>query len=93
MTDCQMCGEDIMCAGHSDLHDIGKESVYLCRDCAKRVDDHQEKGDGKYVVARCKECGHVRDIKFIKYKKRGRPTGSRNDPVKIAARHNIKPLF
>ncbi len=93
MADCQMCGEDIFGSDHDDLYPIGKESVFLCRDCAKRVEDHEEKGDGKYVVVRCKECGHIRDIKFIKYKPRGRPTGSRTDPVKLAARRKIRPLF
>lgn len=93
MTNCQMCGEDLFGADHHDLHTIGKKSYYLCRECAHHVREHEEKNDGKYVVDRCKECGHVRDIRFIKYKTRGRPRGSRTDPIEVAKKKGIRPLF
>lgn len=93
MTNCELCGEDLFGADHHDLHDIGKESVFLCRDCWKDVENHLEKGDGKYVVIRCKECRHIKGIKFIKYKTRGRPKGSKTDPIKVAKRKGIRPLF
>ena len=30
------------------------------------------------------ECGHIKEIYFVPYKKRGRPKGSRNKPKNIA---------
>lgn len=93
MTNCALCGEDLLGAGMEDLFDIGKESVYLCHDCRTRVDDNLESGKGKYIVDKCKACGHVKGLLFRKYKTRGRPVGSMNDPVKKATRLGLKPLF
>jgi len=69
---CAMCGEySPFCEIHDGL------DVYLCPDCMKRVEEHHLV-DGKYVVDRCKCCGHIKGVYFIPYKKRGRPAGSKN---------------
>ena len=69
---CAMCREySPFCELHDDL------GVFLCPDCYDRV-------DGKFVVDRCKCCGHVKGIYFIPYKKRGRPKGSKNKPKNMA---------
>lgn len=92
MTNCMVCGEDLWGADHSDLISIGKESIYACMDCHKVIDKNLEEGKGKYVINRCKSCGHITGVHFIKYKKRGRPAGKRTDPVKAAERKGIKRL-
>jgi len=80
MTSCAWCGEDIFEAGHSELFDIGKESVYLCHDCRTKVESNIDEGKGKYIVDKCRTCGHVRGLIFRKYKPRGRKKGSQNKP-------------
>jgi len=75
---CAMCGEySPFCELHDDL------GVYLCPDCYEKVERHH-RVDGKFVVDKCKCCGHVKGIYFIPYKKRGRPKGSKNKPKNIA---------
>ena len=69
---CALCGEySPFCELHDEL------GVYLCPDCmAEVVADH--KITGKFVVDKCECCGHIKGLKFIPYKKRGRPKGSKN---------------
>ena len=92
MTNCDICGEDLWGADHSDLVDVGKESIWVCHDCKPRVSKLLEEGQGKFVLDRCKECGHLKSVKFQRYKKRGRPSGKTTDPVKAAKRKGIKLL-
>jgi len=93
MTDCAMCGEDLFGASYTDLVNIGKkEAVYLCTDCRRKVERNLEDGKGRYIVNKCKACGHIRGVVFHKYKPRGRPKGSRTDPLKRATRLKMKPL-
>lgn len=75
---CPICGEY--------LNDFDRKPKYVkeldltvCEHCLERV-EQRHKTDGKYVVHRCKECKHVRKVEFIKYRKRGRPLGSKNTP-------------
>lgn len=69
-----------------------REYLPLCPDCKKQLNRFIESGEGKIEIVRCKECGHIRRIELIKYKLRGRPEGSKNDPVKIAAKKGIAKL-
>ena len=71
---CKMCGEfSPWCRYHDEL------GILLCKDCYEKVEKHH-KVDGKFVVDRCKYCGHIKGVYFIKYKRRGRPAGSKNKP-------------
>jgi len=83
---CEMCGEySPFCEINDDFDDLG---VYLCPDCMKEVEKHHLV-DGKFVVNRCKCCGHIKGIDFIPYKKRGRPAGHNN---KSKIPKNVIPL-
>ena len=77
--------EDAICARcgqYSPFCKINHElGVYLCPECFKEVEENHLV-TGKFVVDRCECCGHVKGMDFIKYKKRGRPKGSKN-PVRM----------
>lgn len=79
---CAMCGEHSpFCEWYDDLE------VYLCPLCIGQVEVNH-KVTGKFVVDRCKCCGHIKGLIFIPYKKRGRPKGSKNQKVP----DNVVPL-
>lgn len=84
---CPICGEYYF-SEEEDQKYVGELDILACEDCREKVEQHH-KIDGKYVVDKCKECGHVKQVYFIKYKKRGRKTGSKNKPKE---EKNIKTL-
>ena len=73
---CQLCGEHYFDEG-SDAHYSSDLDILVCDDCLKCIEEHH-KVDGKYVVYKCSECGKVKKVEWISYKKRGRKSGSRN---------------
>jgi Zn finger protein HypA/HybF involved in hydrogenase expression len=78
-----------------DLLDLGVKSdefVYLCPKCKERIRDYIDEGRGRVEVEKCPTCGDVKDILFVDYKPRGRPVGSKNDPVKKAERLGLRTL-
>lgn len=75
---CDMCGEYYP-DEESDSNYCQELDITVCDECLKRIEVHH-KVDGKYMVDRCSECGEVKGVKWIKYKNRGRPVGSKNKP-------------
>lgn len=75
---CPICGEYYF-SEEDDQHYIKELDIFACCDCAEKVEKHH-KIDGKYVVKKCRECGHIKEVFFIRYKKRGRKLGSKNKP-------------
>lgn len=75
---CPICGEYFNDFDHGPKH-VKELDLMVCEQCLGRI-ERRHKIDGKYVVHRCKECGHVREVEFVKYKKRRRPVGSKNVP-------------
>ena len=73
MSNCMLCDDDIF----DDCEQYYKD-IMVCRKCLDYLSEHDQV-DGKLVIDRCKECGHVKNVSFVKYKKRGRPTGSKNE--------------
>jgi len=51
--------------------------IAVCKKCNERIDNHH-KVDGKYKIIKCKECGHIKELLWIPYKKRGRKVGYKN---------------
>ncbi len=74
---CDVCGEYYF-DEESDKHYVSELDIYVCDDCLARIEEHHGV-DGKYVVEKCKECGHVKGVTWHPYKKRGRPAGSKNE--------------
>ena len=75
---CDMCGEYYF-NEESDGHFNKELDIIICDDCQKNVEEHHLV-DGKFVVNRCSECNKVKEVVWIKDKKRGRPVGSENKP-------------
>lgn len=75
---CDLCGE-YYDDEESDGHYCKELDITICDECQKNVEEHH-KVDGKIVVLRCSECHKVKEVKWVKYKKRGRTLGSKNKP-------------
>ncbi len=73
---CPICGEYYF-NEETDAHFCKELDLMVCDDCLNKVEEKHEV-TGKYIVHKCKECGHVKNIEWISYKKRGRPAGSKN---------------
>jgi len=76
-----------------DLHLVEIENHYVevCSDCKRKIEE-TDGATGRWNVEACPNCGHVKYVRFKTYKKRGRPIGSKNDPIKRVERLNVKPL-
>ena len=75
---CDLCGEYYF-NEETDGHRSKELDIIICDDCQKKVEEHH-KVDGKFVVIKCSECHKVKEVKWMKYKKRGRMLGSKNKP-------------
>lgn len=73
---CPGCGEEFDDFDHEMRYNKAL-GIAVCERCDERIDNHHEV-DGKYVVHKCKECGHITKLEWVAYKKRGRPAGSKN---------------
>lgn len=75
---CDCCGEGIFDEGYNSnfIHIIGG-TITACRRCHAQIEEYHLV-TGKYIANKCKECGHIINVDFIRYKKRGRPKGSKN---------------
>lgn len=91
MTNCDYCDDELFDDYDSIYHMRSGDAVRLCDSCKEKF-DNEDGVSGKFVAERCKSCGHLRGIKFVRYKPRGRPKGSRTDPMKLAERRGIRPL-
>ena len=75
---CDMCGEYYF-NEETDGHFCKELDITICDDCQKKVEEHHEI-EGKFVVHKCSECHKLKEVIWIKYKKRGRAVGSKNKP-------------
>ncbi len=73
---CPSCGEEYDDFNHEVKYNEALD-IYVCEKCDRKIENHHLI-NGKYIVHKCKECGHIRKLEWIPYKKRGRPIGSRN---------------
>lgn len=73
---CPVCGEYYF-NEETDSHFCKELDLMICDDCLKKVEEYH-KVTGKFVVHKCNECGHVKNVEWIPYKNRGRPSGSEN---------------
>lgn len=73
---CPGCGEEFDDFDHEARYNQVLH-IAVCEKCDERIEKHHLI-DGKYVVHKCKECGHITKLEWIPYKKRGRPSGSKN---------------
>jgi uncharacterized radical SAM superfamily Fe-S cluster-containing enzyme len=72
-----------------------EDGLELCPDCKAEMEEYIEEEKGKIVLDKCKTCGHLKEILWVDYKKRGRPEGSTNkpkDPVEVARSKGIATL-
>jgi len=74
MSNCQLCDDNIF-----DDDEEWYKDVMVCKKCQAFLEEHDQV-DGKLIVDRCKECGHIKSVWFEKYKPRGRKIGSKNKP-------------
>lgn len=72
---CPVCGD--LFFDEYDMKYSKELDIVVCGDCRNKVEEHH-KVDGKYIVHRCKECRQVTSVEWKKYKKKGRPIGSKN---------------
>ncbi|MCJ7816510.1 MAG: hypothetical protein MUP55_01510 [Candidatus Aenigmarchaeota archaeon] len=72
---CPMCGGTQY--NDSDFKLCDALGISICKECSEKVEKHHQV-DGRFKVIKCKECKHIKEIKWIPYKKKGRPRGSRN---------------
>jgi hypothetical protein len=86
---CMLC-ESSFC-DDDDVTDIGGVGVVLCRECKRRV-EATDFIEGRWTVKTCPTCGHVVGLYYKEYKPRGRPIGSKNDPIKRAKSLGMVPL-
>ena len=75
---CDFCGDYFLEEGYnSSFIHISGGTITVCRRCRAQMEKYHLV-TGKYIVNKCKECGHIINVDFIRYKKRGRPKGSKN---------------
>lgn len=70
---CEWCEYEFF--GSDDANEY--KGITLCKKCVEWFEEN-DGHTGKLVIEKCKECGKIKDWKFQKYKKRGRPFGSKN---------------
>ena len=73
---CKRCGGEFFDSDDVEYY----KDLPVCSDCLMWFEEH-DGVDGKLVIDKCGECGHLRGWNFEVYKKRGRPKGSKNKVV------------
>ena len=75
MSYCQLCGEETFALdSHCEKYYKG---LTVCDDCYQFLEEN-DGYTGKLVVEKCKTCKQITDVRFEKYKTRGRKIGSKN---------------